>query len=125
MELHRAGREYLKTILMLEQQNGTVRSLDVARALHVTKPSVSKAMKHLREDGYLIMDGDKRIRLTTAGREAAIQAADRHQILKTCLIAMGVDPAAAERDASKMVHDIDPETLERIRFFVETKGRLQ
>ena len=71
MELHRAGKEYLKTILALEQKNGSVRSLDVARTLHVTKPSVSKAMKHLREGGYLTMDADKRICLTKAGREAA------------------------------------------------------
>lgn len=60
MELHRAGKEYLKTILVLEQQSGTVRSLDVAKALNVTKPSVSKAMKRLCEGGYLTMDGSLR-----------------------------------------------------------------
>ena len=68
MELHRAGKEYLKTILALEQKNGSVRSLDVARTLRVTKPSVSKAMKHLREGGYLTMDADKRICHRRAGR---------------------------------------------------------
>ncbi len=88
MELHKGGKEYLKTILVLEQQNGVVRSLDVAKALHVTKPSVSKAMKRLREGVCLTMDGDKRIRLTTAGREAALQALDRHHVLKACLTAM-------------------------------------
>ena len=101
MELHRAGKEYLKTILALEQKNGSVRSLDVARTLHVTKPSVSKAMKHLREGGYLTMGADKRICLTKTGREAAEQAADTHHILKSCLIAMGIDSATAEQEPAK------------------------
>ena len=64
MELHKDGKEYLKTILVLEQQSGVVRSLDVSKALHVTKSSVSKAMKRLREGGYLTMDADKQIHLT-------------------------------------------------------------
>ena len=119
MELHKGGKEYLKTILVIEQQNGVVRSLDVAKALHVTKPSVSKAMKRLREGGCLTMDGNKRIRLTTAGREAALQALDRHHVLKACLIAMGVDPAAAERDAREMEHTVSPEALERMKLFLE------
>ena len=123
MELHRAGKEYLKTILALEQKNGSVRSLDVARTLRVTKSSVSKAMKHLREGGYLTMDADKRICLTKTGREAAEQAADTHHILKACLIAMGIDPATAEQDACKMEHAISRETLEQIQLFIEMKER--
>ena len=118
MELHRAGKEYLKTILALEQKNGSVRSLDVARTLHVTKPSVSKAMKHLREGGYLTMDADKRICLTKIGREAAEQAADTHHILKSCLIAMGIDPATAEQDACKMEHAVSPRSLEEMKRFI-------
>ncbi len=118
MELHRAGKEYLKTILALEQKNGSVRSLDVARTLHVTKPSVSKAMKHLREGGYLTMDADKRICLTKTGREAAEQAADTHHILKSCLIAMGIDPATAEQDACKMEHAVSPRSLEEMKRFI-------
>ncbi len=123
MELHRAGKEYLKTILLLEQQNGAVRSLDVARTLHVTKPSVSKAMKHLREGGYLSMEGDKRIRLTDRGRATAEQALQRHRALKSCLLSMGVDPLVAERDASEMEHGISPESLERMERFVAEKDR--
>lgn len=122
MELHRAGKEYLKTILALEQKNGSVRSLDVARTLHVTKPSVSKAMKHLREGGYLTMGADKRICLMKAGREAAEQAADTHHILKSCLIAMGIDPATAEQDACKMEHAVSPRSLEEMKRFIERKA---
>ena len=123
MELHRAGKEYLKTILALEQKNGSVRSLDVARTLHVTKPSVSKAMKHLREGGYLTMDADKRICLTKAGREAAEQAADTHHILKSCLIAMGIDSATAEQDACKMEHAVSPRSLEGMKRFIDGNER--
>ncbi len=123
MELHRAGMEYLKTILALEQKNGSVRSLDVAQTLRVTKPSVSKAMKHLREGGYLTMDADKRICLTKAGREAAEQAADTHHILKSCLIAMGIDPATAEQDACKMEHAVSPRSLEEMKRFIDGNER--
>ena len=123
MELHRAGKEYLKTILALEQKNGSVRSLDVARTLRVTKPSVSKAMKHLREGGYLTMDADKRICLTKAGREAAEQAADTHHILKSCLIAMGIDSATAEQDACKMEHAVSPRSLEGMKRFIDGNER--
>ena len=122
MELHRAGREYLKTILVLEQTKGAVHSLDIPKALRVTKPSVSKAMKRLRESGYLTMDGKKQIRLTAAGREAAMEAMEKHQILTSCLIAMGVGPAAAERDAREMEHAVSPETLEGMRLFLEKGG---
>lgn len=118
MELHRGGKEYLKTILLLERQNGSVRSLDVARAMNVTKPSVSKAMRRLRDGGYLTMGGDKRIRLTKPGRDAAEQAFDKHYVLKSCLLAMGVSPIVAERDANQMEHDISPESLERMQRFV-------
>ena len=123
MELLRAGKEYLKTILLLEQNSGAVRSLDVARALHVTKPSVSKAMKRLREGGYLTMEADKRIHLTNQGRKAAEQALDKHRVLLSCLISMGVDPAIAERDACELEHAISPETLDRMTHFVERKQR--
>ncbi len=122
MELHRAGMEYLKTILILEQQNGSVRSLDVVRTLNVTKPSVSKAMKHLREGGYLSMEGDKRICLTKAGRQIAEQALEKHRILTNCLLSMGVDPVVAEQDARQMEHSISAESLERMQRFVGGKS---
>ena len=121
MELLRAGKEYLKTILLLEQNSDAVRSLDVARALHVTKPSVSKAMKRLREGGYLTMDGNKRINLTKPGREIAEQTIRLHRSLASCLIAMGVDPAITQRDACQMEHSLSPETLDKMLLFVETK----
>ncbi len=122
MELLRAGKEYLKTILLLEQNSDAVRSLDVARALHVTKPSVSKAMKRLREGGYLTMDAAKWINLTEVGREIAEQATEKHRVLTSCLLSMGIDPIVAERDACALEHAISSEALEQMQRFIDRKG---
>ena len=118
MELHRAGEDYLKAILILQKQNHAVRSMDVAEMLSVTKPSVSRAMKLLREGGFLTMDADKRICLTEAGREAAEQVFEKHRVLTECLVTMGVDPGIAEKDACRMEHLISPETLEQMKIYV-------
>ena len=118
MELHRAGEDYLKAILILQKQNHAVRSLDVAEMLSVTKPSVSRAMKLLREGGFLTMDADKRISLTEAGLEAAEQVFEKHRVLTECLVTMGVDPGIAEKDACRMEHLISPETLEQMKRYV-------
>ena len=118
MELHRAGEDYLKAILILQKQNHAVRSLDVAEMLSVTKPSVSRAMKLLREGGFLTMDADKRISLTEAGREAAEQVFEKHRVLTECLVTMGVDPGIAEKDACRMEHLISPETLKQMKLYV-------
>ena len=118
MELHRAGEDYLKAILILQKQNHAVRSLDVAEMLSVTKPSVSRAVKLLREGGFLTMDADKRISLPEAGREAAEQVFEKHRVLTECLVTMGVDPGIAEKDACRMEHLISPETLEQMKIYV-------
>ena len=118
MELHRAGEDYLKAILILQKQNHAVRSMNVAEMLSVTKPSVSRAMKLLREGGFLTMDADKRICLTEAGREAAEQVFEKHRVLTECLVTMGVDPGIAEKDACRMEHLISPETLEQMKIYV-------
>ena len=118
MELHRAGEDYLKAILILQKQNHAVRSLDVAEMLRVTKPSVSRAMKLLREGGFLTMDADKRISLTEAGQEAAELVFEKHRILTDCLVTMGVDPGIAEKDACRMEHLISAETLEQMKNYV-------
>ena len=118
MEIHRAGEDYLKAILILQKQNHAVRSLDVAEMLRVTKPSVSRAMKLLREGGFLTMDADKLISLTEAGREVAEQVFEKHRVLTECLVTMGVDPGIAERDACRMEHLISPETLKQMKLYV-------
>ena len=117
MKLHRAGEDYLKTILLLQHTNGSVRSLDVARKLNVSKPSVSAAMRLLRDGGFLTMDENKKICLTDAGLEVAEQVYEKHLIVKECLISLGVDPDIAERDACIMEHLVSRETLEKMKRF--------
>ena len=118
MHLPRALEDYLKTILILQNRNGIVRSMDVAESLHVTKPSVSRAMNALREGGFLTMDEDKRLCLTDAGRAAAEQVFQRHSALKTLLVSLGVCAETAEKDACGMEHIVSDETLDRIILYI-------
>ena len=113
MELHRAGEDYLKAILILQGKKGAVRSLDVAEMLNV---------KQLRDGGLVTMGAGKRICLTEAGREAAEAVYEKHCVLKRWLIALGVDPDAAEKDACRMEHVICPETLEKLKSFACEKN---
>ena len=119
MQLPRAMEDYLKTILILHREKGAVRSLDVAQALQVSKPSVSRAMKSLREGGFLTMEEDKRLSLTDTGREVAEQVYQRHCALKRLLVSLGVCPETAEKDACGMEHVISGETLDRVQRFME------
>ncbi len=118
MHLPRATEDYLKTILILHRENGSVRSLDVAQAMHVSKPSVSRAMKSLREAGFLTMEEDKRLSLTDTGSAAAEQVYQRHCALKSLLVSLGVCPETAEKDACGMEHIVSEETLDRIIHFI-------
>lgn len=118
-KLNRAGEDYLKAILILQRKSGSVRSLDIAKLLDVSKPSVSVAVKLLREGGFLIMDEDKHIRLTDIGRETAEIVYDKHRILSECLIALGVDSDTADKDACRMEHIVSPETIEKMKKFLD------
>ena len=103
MTLYKSGEDYLKAILVLTNRNGAVRSLDVANYLNVTKPSVCRAMRLLREGEFLSMDENKRIHLTELGREVA------------GLIAIGVDPETAQQDACRIEHDLSRATFEKLK----------
>ena len=123
MKLYRSGEDYLKTILILQEQNGSVRSLDVAEYMHVSKPSVSKAMKLLQEGGYLEMDPDKRLHLTALGKTVAESVYEKHSVLVKALLAIGVTPEAAEKDACEIEHAISEETFIRVKAFLSRWGR--
>ena len=116
--LHRSGEDYPKTILILQGKNGFVRSMDIVKRLHLTKPSVSKAMRILRDSGYIEMSEDKRITLTEAGQTIAEQVYEKHSIIEACLIKMGVDASIAEKDACQMEHVASPQTIQRMKAFV-------
>ena len=115
MKLHAAGEDYLEAILVLQQKQGMVRSVDVARHLEVTKPSVCHAVATLRDGGFLTMDKDFFLHLTDLGREIAEQTYEKHRFFTDLLTEAGVDPASAERDACRMEHVISQESFEHLR----------
>ena len=122
MRLNRSGEDYLKTILILEERNGSVRSVDVAERLHFSKPSVSKAMKLLQEGGYLEMDPEKRLHLTDLGKTAAESVYEKHAVLVEALLAIGVTSETAEKDACEIEHAISEEAFLRVKAFLSRWG---
>ena len=117
MKLHRSGEDYLKTILILQKKNGSVRSMDVVEQLRVSKASVSRAMKLLCEGGFLTMDRHKQLHLTPIGVSVAEEIYERHRILNELLLSIGVPAAVAEQDACRIEHVISRETLEKVKAF--------
>ena len=115
---HRADEsleDYLETILMLQKSRGQVRSIDIANEMNFTKPSVSVAMKNLREKGYITMDSTGYITLTEAGRQRAEDVLERHTILADLLMRIGVSKETALADACKVEHDLSEESFEAIK----------
>ena len=119
MKIHKSAEDYLEMILRLIEQKGYARSVDIAAGLSVSKPSVSVAMKQLREGGYILMDKDNFITLTESGLAIAQHIYDRHKVLTRLLALIGVDADTAEADACKVEHDISVVTFEAIRHKLE------
>ena len=115
MKLHASGEDYLETILVLQKKLGMVRSVDVARHLEVSKPSVSHAVATLRDGGFLMMDEDHLLHLTDVGREVAEKIYERHCFFTEQLITAGVDPKTAEADACRIEHIISDESFDRLK----------
>jgi len=114
MLIQESGENYLETILMLGQNGKKVRSVDIAAAMDFSKPSVSIAMKKLRQDGFIEIDGGV-ITLTENGKKIAERMYERHLLLSNWLIALGVDKQVAMDDACRMEHVISEESFEAIR----------
>ncbi len=121
MRLHKSGEDYLETILVLERQKGAVHAVDVAKRLNVSRPSVSSAVRILKEGGFLTVEGDRTIRLTEVGREAAEAVYEKHCLLRDSLIYIGVTPETADRDACRLEHEISRETFERLKEFADRR----
>ena len=115
MKLHAAGEDYLEAILVLQKKQGMVRSVDVARYMEVSKPSVCHAVATLRDGGFLTMDEDHFLHLTDVGREVAERIYERHCFFTEQLIAAGVDPKTAEADACRIEHIISDESFDRLK----------
>ena len=114
MVIKESSEDYLEAMLMLHEEKGYIRSIDVAEKLDVTKPSVSYATKRLRENGYITMETDGLITLTAKGMDIADRVFTRHKILTEFLVRMGVSEAVAREDACKIEHDLSEESFEII-----------
>lgn len=115
MELRQSAEDYLETMLILKEKHGYIRSVDIAKHLSVSKPSVSFAVKRLRENGYIEMDFDGLIRLTDSGLAVAANVYERHTLLSRLLIDLGVDKDVAAQDACKIEHDISEESFNALK----------
>jgi len=114
MVIRKSAEDYLEMMLMLKEKHGYIRSIDIAEELGVKKPSVSYATKRLRESGYITMDSDSHITLTEAGMNIASRMYERHKVLTSLLIALGVDKDIAREDACKIEHDLSEQSFDAI-----------
>ena len=115
MKLHASGEDYLEAILMLQKKNGTVRSIDLARHMGFSKPSISHAVGILQDGGFLTVDSDYFLHLTEAGREVAEKIYERHLFFTEQLVAAGVDQETAEQEACRMEHAISDTSFQKLR----------
>ena len=122
MKIQESAENYLETIYMLHQRNGAVRSIDIVNELSFSKPSVSVAMKNLRENGYVEMDADGFITLCPKGQEIAERMYERHVFLSRWLTKLGVDPDVAVEDACRIEHVISAESFAAIKRHVSGPG---
>ena len=121
MKLLESGEMYLETILILKQKNGNTRAIDVGEYMGFTKPSVSRAMGLLRNNGYITTDSEGYISLTESGAEVANKMLERHRLLTDFLIHLGVNEKTATDDACKMEHAISDESFEAIKNHAQRK----
>lgn len=110
-KLYESGENYLETILMLQLKGQSVRSIDIAHEMGVSKPSVSRAMGILRDGGFILVEEDGCITLTQLGKKVAERIYERHRVLTDWLIGLGVTPETAAEDACKLEHDISEESF--------------
>jgi Mn-dependent DtxR family transcriptional regulator len=120
MEMHESGENYLETILMLKERMGQVRSIDIANEMGFTKPSISVAMKKLRENGYIEVDDEGYITLKEDGFEIATRMYERHKTVAQLLMVLGVSEDTAFEDACRMEHDISEESYQCLKKHYES-----
>lgn len=115
MKLHASGEDYLEAILMLQKKNGMVRSIDLARHMNFSKPSISHAVGVLKNGGFLTVDDDGFLHLTAIGREVAEKIYERHQFFTEQLVVAGVDLETAEQEACRMEHAISDTSFQKLK----------
>lgn len=119
--LYESGENYLETILILKSRGLEVRSIDIVREMNLSKPSVSRAMKILKEGGFINIDADGFITLTKNGTEVAERIYERHRVLTDWLIGIGVNEKTAAEDACKLEHDISVESFQKLKEHIREK----
>lgn len=122
MKIYASGEDYLEAVLVLQKEKGMVRSVDLARHMGFSKPSISHAVGVLKNDGFLTVDEDGYLHLTEDGREVAEKIYERHQFFTEQLVAVGVDRETAERDACRIEHAISEETFQKLKASVEKQS---
>lgn len=118
MQLQESGEMYLETIFILTESNPHVRSIDVCEYMGFSKPSVSRAIGLLKNGGYVTVDGDGYLSLTDVGREVALKMYDRHRLLTSFLVKLGVSEDVAANDACKIEHHLSDESFEALKRYV-------
>lgn len=115
MKIHESAENYLETILVLRMRNGNVRSIDIANELEFSKPSVSVAMKNLRANGYIQVDESGNISLLPEGQKIAQAVYEKHTVISSYLVALGVPQDIASEDACRIEHVLSKESFEAIK----------
>ena len=121
MKIYESRENYLETIYILNKKLKNVRSIDIANELSFSKPSVSVAMKNLKNGGYITIDEDGYIKLTHLGLDVAKKTFERHTVIKEILISLGVSEETAADDACRIEHDLSDESFEKIKEFFTTR----
>ena len=124
MKIQESAENYLETILILHNRKGFVRSIDIANELNFSKPSVSIAMKNLRENGYVTVSEEGFIQLLPPGQEIAERIYERHTLISNWLEALGVDPEVAAEDACRMEHVVSEESFAAMKRHIIENGEL-
>lgn len=123
MGIHESGENYLETILVLQNKNGYVRSIDIATELGFTKPSISRAMSILKKSEYITMEKSGQIKLTEKGLAKANEIYERHRIISEYFEkVLGVSKEIADRDACKIEHVISPESFDKMKNLIKGNG---
>ena len=122
MKIYASGEDYLEAVLVLQKEKGMVRSVDLARHMGFSKPSISHAVGVLKNGGFLTVDEDGYLHLTEDGRGGAEKIYERHQFFTEQLVAVGVDRETAERDACRIEHAISEETFQKLKASVEKQS---
>lgn len=124
MKINESSENYLETILMISHKKPHVRSIDIANELEFTKPSVSVAMRNLRENGYVMVDDEGYITLTEAGKQIAETMYERHTMLSNWLMYLGVDKETAVEDACRIEHVVSAKSFQAIKEHITTGNEL-